>query len=109
MKFIHAPKLMELLGYKGITIYPFVFYKGDLNPRFKNHESIHIQQQIELLVVPFYILYGILYAVNRIKGMNHNTAYRSNFFEKEAYDNEHNLKYLNSRKRFAWFIDYFNL
>ena len=52
----------------GITLYPFIFLKKSYFERFGsqkeqrlaktiNHEKIHIKQQVELLVLPFYILY----------------------------------------------------
>ena len=47
-------------GYTGLTIYPFVFLKyrrlkADMT--LINHERIHLRQQLELLVIPFYIIY----------------------------------------------------
>ena len=55
-------KYLTPKGFRGITFYPFVFLadKNDkLNSRFVNHERIHIRQQLEMLVLPFFIWYGI--------------------------------------------------
>ena len=92
-------------GYIGITIFPFIFigkqYKNRLN--LINHERIHFQQQIELLVLPFFILYFGNYLINLFKyRFNHNKAYCNIIFEKEAYKNENNLNYLKVRKRYNY-------
>jgi hypothetical protein len=73
----------------GITLYPFILFKGEPTKYDINHEKIHLQQQKELLVIGFYIWYFIEWC---FKG------YRNISFEKEAYDNESNLDYLSHRK-----------
>ena len=90
-------------GYRGITMYPFIFYRGNLNERFVNHEKIHIRQQVELLVLPFFVIYILHYIINFIRYAEHDKAYRNIIFEKEAYGNEKNLDYLNTRKIFQCF------
>ena len=45
-------------GYVGITLFPFVILKKrhlKENNVLLNHENIHLKQQIELLVVPFFV------------------------------------------------------
>ena len=56
-------------GFIGITIWPFIFLRYDVKhhgiirySRLVNHEKIHLRQQIELLIIPFYILY-VLFAI----------------------------------------------
>lgn len=67
-----------------------------------NHEKIHTRQMTELLIIPFYIIYVLEWAIRVIgnggKGIE---AYRSISFEREAYENERDLNYLNHRKHFA--------
>ena len=49
-------------GFRGFTFFPFVFlkYRKDTdNEVLLNHEKIHIKQQLEMLVVPFFIWYFI--------------------------------------------------
>lgn len=76
-----------------ITHYPIaVFYKGIITERIKNHEAIHWQQQKELLVLPFYLVYFLEWI---FKG------YRNISFEREAYKNDYDFKYLKKRPRFA--------
>ena len=90
-------------GYKGLTVWPFVFYRGKLNETFVNHERIHLRQQIELLILPFFVIYILHYLINFIRYVEHDKAYRNIIFEKEAYGNENNLDYLKTRKWFQCF------
>ena len=93
--------IIPFKGYKAITLYPFVFYKGSF-PTFTtlNHENIHGRQQKELLIIPFYIIYLIEFL---FKG------YRNISFEKEAYGNASNSEYLKTRKWFSmWRKSKFN-
>jgi len=87
-------------GYVGITIFPFVFLKSaDLskNRVLVNHEKIHLRQQLELLVIPFYIIYVLEFSIKFIKCQNWAKAYRNISFEREAYCNEHDNTYLKTR------------
>lgn len=95
-------------GYVGITLFPFIFLKSQ---KFKNdsillnHERIHLKQQLELLVLFFYIFYGIEWFVKLIKYRNIYSAYRNISFEREAYTHEQDIHYL--KKRPFWkFISY---
>lgn len=95
-------------GFRGITFYPFVFLvdKNDkLNPRFVNHERIHIRQQIEMLVFPFFIWYGLEFLVRLVQYKNRRTAYYNISFEREAYQNEKDPDYL-KRRSFWKFLKY---
>lgn len=96
-------------GYVGITLFPFIFLKRKefrLDKKLINHESIHLRQQTELLILPFYFLYIVEFLVKLLIYKNWNTAYRAISFEREAYTNEQNLKFL--KKRPFWnFMRYF--
>ncbi len=92
-------------GFRGITFYPFVFLTDKIdkqNITFINHEKIHIRQQIELLVLPFYIWYLLEFLFLWIKFKNKNKAYRNIVFEKEAYARETDFSYLKNRKLWAF-------
>ncbi|OQY01373.1 MAG: hypothetical protein B6I20_07775 [Bacteroidetes bacterium 4572_117] len=100
-------------GYTGITLYPFILLRYDAKhygpQKYANlltHESIHLQQQKEMIVVLFYIVYAIHYIINLVKYGNKNKAYRNIVFEKEAFTNEANKNYLDSRRFWAW-LGYF--
>ncbi|MFB9056144.1 hypothetical protein ACFFU9_05245 [Mariniflexile ostreae] len=92
-------------GYLGITIFPFVILK---HKRFKNrsvllnHEKIHLKQQLELFIIPFYVWYILAYVVRFIQYKNHDAAYRNISFEREAYAQEFNLDYLQKRSCFQF-------
>ena len=88
-----------------ITIGPFVFSRGVMSERTKNHEAIHWQQYIECGVIGFIILYYIFYAINLFRYKDGQTAYYMIPFEKEAYNNDENMDYLETRKRFSWTND----
>lgn len=118
----------------GITLCPFgIYLKLTHLTRLRtiNHENIHWQQQLEmivagvimsviagvilmslgifswwmllLLVFPllFFYLWYIIEWSIRIF-VNGNNAYRSISFEREAYMNEDNKDYLKIRKSYAW-------
>lgn len=98
--FLIVAKYLIPKGFRGVTIYPFVLvkYREDLNDSiFINHEKIHIRQQVELLIIPFFIWYLSEYFVRLLQYRNANLAYRNISFEREAYSEESNLLYLNNR------------
>lgn len=82
-----------------------------------NHELIHTLQSEDFISNPnnntfkrilgyliFYMFYLLEWAIKAIcKIFNRNIkVYASISFEQEAYNNETNLNYANTRKRFAW-------
>jgi len=104
---IHLLALFRFLLPKSvtaITIWPFIVFreaKDKTNARVINHERIHIRQQIELFVIPFYVIYLMEYLFLLLKHKNHSTAYSNISFEREAYSNDNNFTYLSSRKPWA--------
>ena len=87
-----------------ITLWPFVFYRNRVAMKDEliwRHELIHLRQQLELLVIPFYVVYVLEYFYWRIKLANHRAAYRSISFEKEAYRSQNEVNYLQHRLPFA--------
>ena len=94
----------ELGFIKAITLFPFVI-TSTMDKETMNHERIHLSQQIELLIIPFYLWYGIEYLVHRFKGHKHWDAYSRISFEREAHENAEDFTYL--RKRKFWnFVKY---
>jgi hypothetical protein len=94
-------------GFRGFTLYPFVFLtdKKDKHPEVLNHERIHIRQQLELLVIPFFIWYGIEFLIRLVQYRNRREAYYNISFEREAYVKEKDLNYLKKRS-FLSFLKY---
>lgn len=87
-------------GYNGITFFPFVFLREremKQNRVMVNHEKIHIRQQLELFVIPFFVWYFLEYLIRLMVYKNKMKAYRNISFEREAYANEANPDYLKSR------------
>lgn len=97
------------LKVSAVALYPFCLIQDNkykLDGRLLNHERIHFRQQLELLIVPFYIIYILHYLLLFARFRNHDKAYRSIVFEKEAYQNDNNFDYLKTRK--IWrFLSYF--
>lgn len=92
-----------------MALFPFIFLKSKglkLDKQIINHELIHIRQQLELLIIPFYFLYFLNYLINYIYYRNHYLAYKNIVFEREAFANDLKPGYLQKR-RFASWIKYF--
>ena len=87
-------------GFSGLTVFPFIFVRYQVdkdNSIFMNHEKIHLRQQIELLIVPFFIWYFLEFLIRWLQYKNRNLAYKNISFEREAYANEKDPDYLKQR------------
>ncbi len=103
-----SPRLLALLTGKfagAMAIWPFVVVRK-LDDRFNasllNHERIHLRQQVELLIVPFYVWYGLEYLFRRLPTKSHLRAYQAIGFEREAMRHESEPGYLTRRKSYAF-------
>lgn len=86
--------------YVGLTLWPVIFLKTPElknDPVLLNHEKIHLRQQLELLILPFYLVYGIEWLIGLVKYRDSYTAYKNISFEREAYTNENDHNYLKTR------------
>ncbi len=101
-------KYLLAKGFKGIALWPFVILKHKAlsrDPVFMNHERIHLAQQLEMLVLPFYLWYTLEFLLRWCQKKNRLLGYRNISFEREAYAHEADLNYC--RKRPFWnFTDY---
>ena len=90
-------------GFYSINLFGILFVRKDLMDKMDesdyNHEAIHTAQMKELLYIFFYIAYLFEWLYRLI--FHTKTAYMGISFEREAYENEENLKYLDTRKHFA--------
>ncbi|CAM3270890.1 hypothetical protein [Aequorivita lipolytica] len=89
-----------------MTLWPFVVVKHHLMKEdmvFLNHEKIHLRQQVELLIVFFYLWYGLEFLYRFIQYRNRYKAYRNISFEREAYHHESDQFYLKKRKPYGFF------
>ncbi|WP_142783341.1 hypothetical protein [Changchengzhania lutea] len=91
-------------GYAAIALFPFIFFKKKeyINPVRLNHEKIHLRQQLELLLVFFFVWYFLDFLIKYLKYKNWNLAYRNIVFEIEAYKYQHQANYLRKRKPYAF-------
>jgi len=102
------------------------YYKENYAHRIINHESIHIKQQQELILTALILLIGLNFIFGIVSWwlipiiaylsfymwyilewfiklfIYGKRAYRKISFEQEAYDNQENIDYLKTRKRFSW-------
>ena len=102
-------KYLTPRGFRGLTLFPFVLVKTKQDSTdlvFLNHEQIHFRQQMELLIVFFYLFYLLEFLFRWAVFKNKNKAYRAISFEKEAYCKENDLGYLKQRKWFE-FLKYY--
>ena len=102
-------KYLTPKGFRGITIFPFIFFahKDDkVDATILNHEKIHLRQQLELLIFPFFIWYGFEYLIRLFQYRDRRKAYYNISFEREAYKNEKDLNYLKKRS-FCNFVKYY--
>lgn len=124
--------IILFVGFKAITILPFIFARNSAKPLkdyVVNHETIHLRQQLEVLITSlilflamilifgiswwwllasplfYYVWYGIEWLIRFAICHDTHVAYRNIAFEQEAYNNQLDMKYLSNRKLFAW-IEY---
>lgn len=90
-------------NFAGITLWPFIILRDNKSKQdltFLNHEKIHLRQQAEFLVFPFYLWYIAEFLIRLMQYRSMHLAYRNISFEREAYTNEKDLDYL--KKRPLW-------
>ena len=81
---------------------PFVVCREELSEKTITHETIHFFQQVEMLFIFQWILYGLFYVIGRFTKGSWKAAYYGNPFEVEAYANDLDPDYLEERKFWAW-------
>ena len=104
--FVIVSRYLIPKGFRGITLFPFIVVSEQGLKRdavVLNHEKIHIRQQLELLVLPFFIWYGLEFLLRWVQYKNNSLAYRNISFEREAYGNEKDLAYLKRRPFWSFF------
>ncbi len=81
-----------------MALFPFILVrKPNPGATLINHERIHLRQQLEMGILPFYLWYIVEYGIRRIQYRDHFTAYCNISFEREAFANDANLSYLKTR------------
>ncbi|KQB99233.1 hypothetical protein [Pedobacter sp. Hv1] len=97
--------VFKRLPANAMALFPFILIKKQEqknDPVLINHEKIHLRQQLEMLILPFYVFYLLNYFINLLRYRNHDRAYFNISFEREAYHYEADLNYLSERKWLKW-------
>ncbi|MCR9063718.1 MAG: hypothetical protein NXI00_07115 [Cytophagales bacterium] len=96
-------KGLKIPKIRGIALFPFVILR-EKSPHaiLINHEKIHLRQQVEMLLIFFYLWYVIEWFIHFMKTKNFWAAYQMISFEKEAYAHEYDLSYLKKRRFWAF-------
>lgn len=95
-------------SYVGLSLWPFIFLRDRSllsDQVLINHERIHQRQQLEMLLLPFYLWYLGEWILHWVRLGDPYEAYRAISFEKEAYSQEGDLCYLKRRRPFS-FLSY---
>ena len=119
-------KIIPFPSFRACNLFGVVFVRGTrpLSDVTINHESIHSAQIAEVMIasVPFALLlwlftnvwlglllviasYYLWYVIEWLIRLPKGNAYKNISFEREAYANDDNLTYLETRRRFA-FVKY---
>jgi cbb3-type cytochrome oxidase subunit 3 len=99
----NIPKYLSIfISISAITLFPFIISRDEMSEITIRHECIHIEQQRELLVIFFYILYVWYWLRGKMSGMTNDEAYMNIPFEQEAYRKMYDENYLESREKHAW-------
>jgi hypothetical protein len=92
-------------NYVGLSLWPFIILKEDslmADEVLINHERIHLKQQRELLILPFYLWYISEWLLRTVLYLDSYRAYQNISFEREAYANEKDMEYLAKRRIFGF-------
>lgn len=118
MKIIYN-NIIPFDGFKAIVIGPCIFARNGckIDDTCIRHERIHWEQQKELVIIGFYLLYLLIWlweimrcAFNRSRGMYSANrrlnifmrAYYSIALEREAYRHQNEKDYISLRRHYAW-------
>jgi hypothetical protein len=94
--------IIPFKGFKCINLFGVLFVRKGcfMSEKDLNHEAIHTTQMKEMLYIGFYLWYFVEWLVELFTYGS--KSYHTNTFEREAFENERDLTYLDSRRRFAW-------
>ncbi len=95
---------------QAMALWPFVIVNTSLKQQgisaeLLRHEKIHLRQQLELLILPFYIWYVAEWLLRWCICKDASRAYRMICFEREAYTNDKRANYLKARRLWS-FLNY---
>ena len=118
MKIIYN-NVLPFKGFVAMSLGPWIFARKEykesgLSETTINHETIHWKQQCDFIIpvigsIVFYLWYVLEWIFKLPTCLFGYDAYRSISFEQESYDNQDDLDYPKTRKRFAWLKNIFKL
>lgn len=104
MKVIYN-NIIPFKGFRAMNILGVIFARKSANPlsaKTINHEAIHTAQMKELMYIGFYIIYVLEWLYRLVRSIfTKENAYRSISFEREAYDHDEDMDYLENRQPYA--------
>ena len=97
--------LLKNTKISAITLFPVILLRRPedrYNKTLINHEKIHLRQQLELLIIFFYLWYVIEYYFWYFRLKDSFLAYKYISFEREAFAMEDDHDYLKTRKLWSF-------
>ena len=101
-KILKVKRILFGRSFLAITLGELILTTDELDAYELNHELIHVAQQRELLYLPFFLWYGLEWLILLIKYRDGMQAYRNIRFEREAYQNQYDLTYLQHRRHYHY-------
>ncbi|WP_332018801.1 hypothetical protein [Kaistella sp.] len=97
--------LLKNTKISAIALFPVILLRRPedrYNKTLINHEKIHLRQQLELLIIFFYLWYVIEYYFWYFRLKDSFLAYKYISFEREAFAMEDDPDYLKTRKLWSF-------
>lgn len=96
--------ILPLPAFGCMNLFGYLLCKDSISEKTLNHENIHTEQMKEMLYVGFYLWYCFEWAYQGVVWFFNKDMLPYHFitFEQEAYENDDNLSYLQTRKRWNW-------
>jgi len=85
IRHVHNSFIPKVIKVEAITLYPFIFYRGEPSEILVKHELVHCAQIEYYGWLRFYVSYFMEYLSYRIRGDSASVAYHRISYEKEAY------------------------
>lgn len=97
-------RFIPFAGFTAINLFGLIFVRRgrEFTDTDMRHEQIHTRQMLELLIIPFYLIYIIEWLLRLAQTRNLLIAYRRISFEREAYLHQSDPDYLLHRRPYAW-------
>ena len=97
-------RFIPFAGFTAINLFGLIFVRRGqkFTATDLQHERIHTRQMLELLILPFYVIYLIEWLLRLLQTHHVIRAYLRISFEREAYAHQSDSNYLRHRPAYAW-------